>query len=830
MSEGRLDPARDWFAARGWSPFSFQEETWRRYLDGESGLVHAPTGFGKSLSAWMGPLLQARAAAPEASAPTKRADAAPLAVVWITPMRALASDLVRNLGLAAADLCPHWLVEGRSGDTGSTERSRQTRRLPSALVTTPESLTLLLSREDAAERFAGLQAVVVDEWHELFGTKRGVQTELALARLRALAPDLRTWGLSATLGNLEEAKDALLGGAPGALVRGAESRELEISTLRPDSIERFPWAGHMGLRLLDEVARALDDSSSALVFTNTRAQAERWYQALCYARYDERDRIALHHGSLDREDRAEVERRIAEGELRCVVATSSLDLGVDFTPVDLVVQVGSPKGIARLAQRAGRSGHSPGRTSRLLCVPAQALELVEFAAARGAMERGEVEPREPLERPLDVLAQHVVTVAASGPFDGDELLREVRGTRAFRALEDQEWAWVLEFVQFGGEALSGYERYARLERGKDGRYRAGSRAVVRDHRVNIGTIAGYGSLEVAFRSGKRLGTIEEMFIARLKPGQAFTFAGKSVELVRVDDSRAVVRAAAKPSALVPRWYGGRMPLSNELAEAVREALERVEHCVRTGESTGEPELDAAVPLFALQDELSRVPTRDELLIERVRTRDGDHAFLFPLEGRLVHEGLAALLAWRATRRAPATVTQCATDWGLELMTRKELPVADGDWAALLSPDELLEDLLACLDGAGLAKRQFREIARVAGLVHPGLPHARKGARQLQASSGLVYEVLREHDPENLLLEQARREVMERTLELGRMRRALEALRGRRIVVTRPPRLTPLAFPLWAERVRDRVSSESWEDRVRAMASRLEGQVAAHDRS
>ena len=225
-----------------------------------------------------------------------------------------------------------------------------------------------------------------------------------------------------------------------------------------------------------------------------------------------------------------------------------------------------------------------------------------------------------------------------------------------------------------------------------------------------------------------------------------------------------------------------------------------------------------------------MPTRGELLIERVRTRDGDHAFLFPLEGRLVHEGLAALLAWRATRRAPATVTQCATDWGLELMTRKELPVADDDWAALLSPDELLEDLLACLDGAGLAKRQFREIARVAGLVHPGLPHARKGARQLQASSGLVYEVLREHDPDNLLLEQARREVMERTLELGRMRRALEALRGRRIVVTRPPRLTPLAFPLWAERVRDRVSSESWEDRVRAMASRLEGQVAAHERS
>lgn len=822
----RLAPAEAWFAARGWTPAPFQREVWARYLAGESGLVHAPTGFGKSLAAWMGPLLEGAAAAPPPAPPTppkRRADAASLTVLWLTPVRALAADLVKNLGAAAADLAPRWIVEGRTGDSSSTERARQSRRLPSALVTTPESLTLLLSYPGWEERFASLACVVVDEWHELFGTKRGVQTELALARLRAAVTALRTWGLSATLGNLDEARAALLGPAsPGALVRGTGRRALDVETVLPPAVERFPWAGHMGLRLLDQVAAVLDSATSALVFTNTRAQAERWYQALCYARYERRDAIALHHGSLDREARADVERRIASGELWVVVATSSLDLGVDFHPVDLVLQVGSPKGVARLAQRAGRSGHDPSRGSRLVGVPAQALELVEFAAAREALAAGRVEPREPLLRPLDVLAQHLVTVAAAGPFDADALLAEVRTTHAFAALTEDEWRWALEFVQFGGEALSGYERFARVTRLASGRYAAGSSTVVRDHRTNIGTITGFGALDVVYRGGQRLGSIEELFLARLRPGDAFAFAGKSLELVRVEEGRAVVRPSKRASGLVPRWMGGRMPLSSELAESVRAALDRVAHAVATGEATGSPELDAALPLFALQAELSRIPARSELLIERVRTRDGDHAFLVPLEGRLVHEGLAALLAWRMTRRAPATITQCATDWGLELVTRGALPVADDEWPALLSPDNLLEDLLACLDGAGLARRQFREIARVAGLVHPGRPHARKAARQLQASAGLVFDVLTEHDPENLLLAQARREVMERTLELTRMRRALESLRTRRVVVTRPARLTPLAFPLWAERVRSRVSSESWEERVRAMAAKLEG--------
>ncbi|MEL6430081.1 MAG: ligase-associated DNA damage response DEXH box helicase [Planctomycetota bacterium] len=822
-----MDAARHWFETRGMQPFPFQEEVWRRFLAGESGLVHAPTGFGKSLSAWMGPLIEAQSDPASQQRPDKRADAPPLSVVWVTPVRALGADLVRNLAQPARDLAPGWLVEARTGDTTSTERGRQARRLPTALVTTPESLTLLLSHEAAPERFAHLSAIVVDEWHELFGTKRGVQTELALARLRRLAPGARTWGLSATLGNLDEAKDALVGpGRPGALVRGDHERPLEISTVVPDSIERFPWAGHMGLRLLDEVCAELDRARAAIVFTNTRAQAERWYQAISYARYERRDEVGLHHGSLDRETRADVEGRLARGDLWTVVATSSLDLGVDFTPVDLVVQVGSPKGIARLAQRAGRSGHRPGATSRLVQVPTNALELVEFAAARDGLARGEAEPKEPMERPLDVLAQHIVTVAASGPANPEALLAEVRETRAFQSVTDEEWAWCLEFCSFGGEALSGYERYARVVRDAAGRLTVRSKRVARDHRLNIGTIAGYGSLEVAYRGGKKLGSVEELFLAKLKPGQAFTFGGKALELVDVKEGRAYVRNAKAASPLVPRWMGGRMPLSIELSAAVRRALDRASHAVRTGESTAAPELDAALPIFALQAELSRVPGPSELLIERVRTRDGDHAFLFPLEGRLVHEGLAALLAYRATRLAATTVHQAVSDWGIELTARRDFPVPDDGWAQLLSPKGLYEDILACMDAVGLARRHFREIARVAGLVSQGLPGQRKGQRQLQASAGLVFDVLVEHDPENLLLEQARREVLERTLEFGRLQRALESLRVREVRVERPPRLTPFAFPLFAERVRERVSSESWEDRVRAMAAKLEDGAAA----
>jgi ATP-dependent helicase Lhr and Lhr-like helicase len=404
----------------------------------------------------------------------KRSESPPLRVLWITPMRALAQDSAEALQRVLDDLNLPWSLETRTGDTSSAVRSRQSRRLPTALITTPESLSLLLTRPNAAQLFEGLRLVVVDEWHELLSTKRGVQTELGLARLRRWQPGLRLWGLSATMGNLETALQTLLGWADfatgevpaGRLVRANIPAPLRIDSILPANIERFPWAGHLGLRLLPQVIAEIEASRSALVFTNTRSQTEIWYQAILEQRPDWAGIMALHHGSLDADTRQWVVDNLRSGKLRCVISTSSLDLGVDFTPVDRVFQVGSPKGVGRLLQRAGRSGHQPGVESRMTCVPAQALELVEYAAARAAIQAGEIESRIPLEKPLDVLAQHLVTIALGGGFESDDLYREVRTTRAYRSLTPDEWQWALDFVTRGGPALKSYPMYSSVA--KDG--------------------------------------------------------------------------------------------------------------------------------------------------------------------------------------------------------------------------------------------------------------------------------------------------------------------------------------------------------------------------
>lgn len=741
-------------------------------------------------------------------------------------MRALAQDLTISLREVAAELAPGWLVEARTGDTSSTERARQKRRLPTALVTTPESASLLLSQSDAPERFASLKAIVVDEWHELLGNKRGTQTELLLARLRRLAPGVTTWGLSATLGDPKHALETLVGvGAAGRQIIGPPAKDIEFSTLSPASVGRFPWAGHLGLHLLEEVAAKLDDAASSIVFVNTRYQAERWYQALRYVREQRDGQIGFHHGSLDRDDRAAVERGIADGSLWATVATSSLDLGVDFAPVEMVVQIGSPKGIGRLMQRAGRSGHGPGRTSELIAVPTHALEIIEFEAARLAIAEGRLEPRRVVERPLDVLAQHIVTVAFGGGFIAEDLLQEVRSTAAYASLSDDEWAWAMNSCQFGGPALEIYERFARI-RLERGRWVGGSRPIGMDHRSSIGTITSFGALPVVLRNGQPLGALEEMFLGRLESGGAFTFAGRSVELVRIEAGKAVVRPSKGKAGPVARWMGGRLPLSNALAESIRETLGGLMEDTKPFPDSLGPARD----LITLQRTRSRVPRAKELLVERIKVRDSDYAFLFPIAGRVVHEGLATLLAHRLTKKRKATISSNCNDWGLALVGRKGLAVEGSSWSALLSPENLLEDVLGCVDASGLARRHFREIARISGLVSSGPPHRRKNQRQLQTSVGLVFDVLSKHDPDNLLLVQARREVLERSLEFQRLLRTVEDLHGREIVVTEPKRLTPFAFPLWADRIREQVSSENWKDRVLAMVASLESKERPSNRS
>ncbi len=789
-------------------------------------MIHAGTGTGKTYAAWCGPLLEALDESPTSKRIRRRADAPPLRVLWITPLRALASDTEAALRLPVEALGLPWTIESRTGDTTQAVRARQRKRLPTALVTTPESLSLLLCRDDSAQLFSDLRAVIVDEWHELLSTKRGVQVELALARLRLLRPTLSTWGLSATLGNLEDAADTLLGvdtcgeQRPRRMVRGLVSKQVEIESLIPATMERFPWAGHLNTKLLPEVMNRLLQAQSAIMFTNTRSQCELWFQSIIAADPTWFEFTAIHHGSLSRRQRDDVEDGLKTGRYRVVVATSSLDLGVDFSPVDVVMQVGSPKGVARLLQRAGRSGHSPGRVSRIVCVPTHAFELVEVAAARDAQQAGKIESRPPIERPLDLLAQHLVTLAMGGGFTRAGVLAELRTTHSYRELTEEELDWTLDFVTRGGDALKAYPEYARVQRDGD-RYVVADRRIALRHMLNIGTIVSDAAMTVRYMTGGRLGTVEEGFISRLSPGDRFIFAGKALEFVRVRDLTAWVKRAKGMSGMIPRWEGARMALSTELASAVRNKLEEA----RVGTFRG-PEMEAIEPILTTQAERSAIPRVDELLIERCETREGYHVFVYPFEGRLVHEGLAALFAYRIAQLTPISFTFSCNDYGFDLLSPDLAPLEEALDAGLLSVQHLLHDITQSLNAAELARRQFREIARVAGLVFGGYPGQNKSVKQVQASSGLLYDVFSKYDPDNLLLRQAHREVLERQLEASRLGRVLHRLSTSDVRVIDVERPTPLAFPLIVDISRAKLSSEKLIDRVRRMTIAAERTTSA----
>jgi ATP-dependent Lhr-like helicase len=733
-----VQSASRWFAEGGRKPFPFQREVWQAMLAGESGLLHATTGSGKTLAAWIGALLRVAALekSKDAAGPRRSTTAPGLRVLWITPMRALATDTMLALREPLATLADgrfsDWQIGLRTGDTGSAERQRQARRLPHGLVTTPESLSLMLSRADSPQALGGVSVVVVDEWHELLGNKRGVQLQLALARLRRFNPGLVVWGLSATLGNLEQALEVLLAGRTGRLVKGSIAKRLIADTLIPAETGRFPWAGHLGLTMLAPVVAEIDTSASTLVFCNTRSQAERWYQALLEARPDWAGVIALHHGSLDRAVREWVEGGLKSGSLKAVVCTSSLDLGVDFSPVERVLQIGSAKGVARLLQRAGRSGHSPGRPSRVTLVPTHALELAEAAAARDAIAAGQIEVREPPNAPLDVLVQHLVTIAAGTGFVSEELYAEVQDTHAYRALSSAAWHWALDFVSRGGPGLGAYPEYRRVVRDEDGGWRVTDKRLALRHRMAIGTIVSDASMQVAYMGGQRLGTVEESFIGRLRKGDCFLFGGRMLELVRVHEMTAWVRRATGRRAAIPRWNGGRMPLSNEMAAAVLARLAQA----AAGRFDG-PEMGKLEPLLRLQQTVSALPQPELLLMETLRSREGHHLFVYPFAGRQVHLGLASLFAARLAQRAPATFSIAVNDYGFELLSSEAVdwtPLTSGQ---LFSPDKLLEDVLASLNAGELARRRFREIAQIAGLIFPGFP----GAYGNQAVAGLVEPVL-----------------------------------------------------------------------------------------
>ena len=815
-----LDQVRDWFTNNHWEIFTFQHECWQAVQKGKEGILHAPTGSGKTLALWM-PHLIRWLDAPKTSQKG-------LQIIWVTPLRALAKDMERQFrqSLAAFDLDIQ--VGRRTGDVSASIRKKQEQSMPQVLITTPESLHVLMAQKNHERYFKRLHSVVVDEWHELMGSKRGTQTELFLARARALQPEVKTWGISATLGNMEEASEVLMGSEEryrnSVTIKASIQKNIQVESILPTSIEFFPWHGHLGLHLIDELIPILQRSRSTLVFTNTRGQAERWFQELLERVPEWAGQIALHHGSLDRKVRNWVEESLHDERLKVVVCTSSLDLGVDFSPVETVIQVGSPKGVARFIQRAGRSGHQPGATSSIHFLPTHALELLEADALRQAVKQDKIEPRPPLLSPTDVLVQYLMTRAVGSGFIAEATLRELRSSFAYRHLSEQDFQKVIQFLCSGGPALHAYPEFAKLELDDQGRYIVGNRTVARRHRMNIGTISSDANMQIKYLSGGRIGSIEEWFIGQLKEGDRFWFSGRRLELIRVEQMTAYVRRASSGSAKVPSWLGGRMSLSSNMSEMLKESMLRaIDHYRQDApqiKHQSSAEIDYLKPILAVQQAWSMLPGPNQLLIEKSFSREGCHLFFYPFEGRNVHEGLSTLIAHRIAKLVPITFTIAMNDYGFELLSDQDIPIQQALEKDLFSSEHLINDIKSSLNNSELAKRRFREIAQIAGLVFQGFPGQGRTTRHLQMSSSLFFDVFQSYEPDHLLLQQAIDEVLFFQFDEIRLRQVLDRIQAGHIEYRETKRFTPYAFPIMVDRLREKMSSEKLMDRIKKMQAQL----------
>ena len=863
---------KDWLAVQDRQPFAFQEEAWQHIINGESGLVNAPTGCGKTFSVFLGAVIQYINQHP-ADYHSKNKNG--LQLLWITPLRALAKDIGRAMEEAIAGLGIQWKIGIRNGDTETAEREKQKRQMPEVLIITPESLHLLLAQKGYPNVFSTLKIIAVDEWHELLGSKRGVQVELAISRIVGLSamhyrPEamssepqvtgdeavlmaqslhlmsdyenvppatsyspLTVWGISATIGNLDQAKEVLLsslsvtgkntGGENGIIVKANVKKNIDIESVIPDEIEKYPWAGHLGIKLADKTIPIINDSRTTLVFINTRGMSELWYQKLLTVAPDLAGALALHHGSIERELRTWVEEALHAGTLKAVVCTASLDLGVDFRPVETVIQVGSPKGVARFLQRAGRSGHQPDAVSKIYFLPTHSLELVEAAALKEGIKENLIESREPMMLCFDVLTQYLCTLAVGDGFIPPVIFKEIKATYCFSDITEREWNDILYFITAGGNALQQYDEFKKVTV-IDGVYRIISRRMAMRHRMHIGTIVSDAMLKVKFMSGGFIGVIEEYFISRLDPGDVFTLAGRNLELVMIKDMTVIVKKSNATKSIVPSWNGGRMPLSANLGRKLREkfneAFEKNQSLKQRGK-TRDIELIALQPLFDLQEHLSHVPRANELLVEHIETKDGYHLFVYPFEGRLVHEAMAAILAYRISKITPITFSFAMNDYGFELLSDQPIPVDDTNVYELFSPNDLLADIQRSVNATEMAKRKFRDIAVIGGLIFQGMPGEKVKARHLQSSASLLFKVFLEYDPDNILLKQAYREVLDQQMEEVRLRNMLERIQQSNIIITFPSRLTPFCFPIKVDSMREDLSSEKLEDRVKRMQKQLE---------
>jgi DNA ligase-associated DEXH box helicase len=957
-----------WFREKSWKQFPFQFEMEEAYLEGYSGLLNAPTGSGKTFALFM-PFVAAYINKYPDTYQTRSNNG--LLMLWITPLRALTNDIRKAMQTVCDDLGLPWKIATRTGDTPAAEKQALKKKLPEVLLTTPESLHLMLAQKEYPKLFNRLEVVVIDEWHELLGTKRGVQVELGLSKLKNLTsalskgegvdthksefpgyhttdalswhatidqakqmrhqptgaehilwqhlrgkkagckfrrqhavlgyipnfvcldkklivevdggyhnrPEqrqfdeqrtqylnehgynvlrftndqvlsdvdhvlevikerlnqtslpfregrggvLKIWGISATIGNLEQAADVLLGNTfpreQIRMVRAFVDKKLVIKSVIPQNVENYSWTGHIGLQLLPEVMEIVARSKTTLIFTNTRAQSEIWYQAILDKYPEYAGIMAMHHGSLANELRNWVEQALHAEALKLVVCTSSLDLGVDFRPVDTVIQVGSPKGVARFMQRAGRSGHHPGATSLAYFIPTHSLELLEGAALKQAITQGSFESRDPVLLAMDVLIQYMVTLAVSDGFRADELFNEVKSTFAFADLRRSEFNGLLDFVTNGGKTLAQYDEFLKVEV-ENGLYKVNSRKVAMRHRLSIGTITSELALRVKWLSGGSLGTIEEYFISRLKPGDVFWFAGRSLEFIKVKEMTAFVKKSTSTKGQIPSWMGGRMPLSSQLSAVFRDKLDEVAQGIEKDE-----EVVALKPLFKLQAELSHLPQSHEFLIESFESRDGHHLLFYPFEGRLVHEGMASLMAYRISKLKKATYSIAMNDYGFELLSDEEIPIEQAlETDDLFSINHLLDDIQHSLNANEMARRRFRDIAHIGGLIFMGYPGQPMKNKHLQASTSLLFEVFSEYEPDNLLVRQAYNEALSLQLEEFRLREALQRISKQTVILKRIERPTPFAFPIMVDSLREKLTTESLEDRVAKMARQYKVEV------
>ncbi len=874
---------QDWYRKKNWQQFPFQQEMEAAYLSGYSGLLNAPTGSGKTFALFLPFLADFINKHPDTY--LKQSNNG-LLMLWITPLRALTNDIRKAMQEACDELGLPWKIATRTGDTSAAEKQALRKKLPEVLLTTPESLHLMMAQKEYPKLFQSLQVVVIDEWHELLGTKRGVQVELGLSKLKALragsvgreesaaggqlpvdgnnqielnspnktaiiqhATDhiqlkaeniqhttgnrqpatkntqptttIRIWGISATIGNLEQAGDVLLGNDfpkdKVTMVRANIEKKLLIKSIIPENVENYSWSGHIGLKLLPQVMELVAKSVTTLIFTNTRSQSEIWYHAILDNYPEYAGVMAMHHGSLDNELRNWVEQALHAQALKLVVCTSSLDLGVDFRPVDTVVQVGSPKGVARFMQRAGRSGHHPGAVSKAYFVPTHSLELLEGAALKQAIRDGIFESRDPLLLTMDVLIQYMVTLAVSDGFRAEELFKEVIGTYAFADLKRSEFNQLLEFITTGGKTLAQYDEFLKVEV-ENGLFKVNNRRVAMRHRLSIGTITSELSIRVSWLSGGSLGTIEESFISKLRPGNVFWFAGRSLEFVKMKDMTAFVKKSNSNKGIIPSWAGGRMPLSSQLAAVFRDKLDEVAHGTAQDE-----EVIALQPLFNLQSQLSHLPQSHEFLIESFKSREGHHLLFYPFEGRLVHEGMASLLAYRISRIKPASFSIAMNDYGFELLTDEDIPIEEAlEDVSFFSIDNLLDDIQHSLNANEMARRRFRDIAHIGGLVFTGYPGQQVKNKHLQASTSLLFEVFNEYEPDNLLVRQAYNEALAFQLEEFRLRMALQRIIKQNIILKTIERPTPFAFPIMVDSLgREKLTTESLEERIAKMARRYD---------